>query len=178
MTSKAGLRTRLRYWFDNTMSRGTPALIGWLAIVSVMLIVVISAALAVTGGANIFGLFWQTFISAFDLAIPDNATVAARVPWFVLALGGIFLVSALIGLINNGIDKKLEELRKGRSAVIERDHTVILGWSDQVFTVVSELVASAFPAQPTLASSAVPVILSTSPTSSSSTSTHHGQSSS
>jgi ion channel POLLUX/CASTOR len=142
MTSKAGLRTRLRYWFDNTMSRGTPALIGWLAIVSVMLIVVISAALAVTGGTNIFGLFWQTFISAFSLAIPDNATVAARVPWFVLALGGIFLVSALIGLINNGIDKKLEELRKGRSAVVESDHTVILGWSDQVFTVVSELVAA------------------------------------
>jgi len=142
MTSKAGLRTRLRYWFDNTMSRGTPALIGWLAIVSIMLIVVISAALAVTGGTNIFGLFWQTFISAFSLAIPDDATVAARVPWFVLALGGIFLVSALIGLINNGIDKKLEELRKGRSAVIESDHTVILGWSDQVFTVVSELVTA------------------------------------
>jgi ion channel POLLUX/CASTOR len=142
MTSKAGLRTRLRYWFDNTMSRGTPALIGWLAIVSVVLIVVISAALAVTGGTNIFGLFWQTFISAFSLAIPDNASVAARVPWFVLALGGIFLVSALIGLINNGIDKKLEELRKGRSAVVESDHTVILGWSDQVFTVVSELVAA------------------------------------
>ncbi len=26
-------RDRFRYWFDNTMSRGTPALIGWLGLV-------------------------------------------------------------------------------------------------------------------------------------------------
>ncbi|MBA9002911.1 hypothetical protein [Thermomonospora cellulosilytica] len=27
-------RDRFRYWFDNTMSRGTPALIGWLGLAS------------------------------------------------------------------------------------------------------------------------------------------------
>ncbi len=31
-------------------------------------------------------------------------------------------------------------MRKGRSIVVERGHTVILGWSDQIFTLVSELV--------------------------------------
>ncbi|PWS46162.1 hypothetical protein DLE01_35675, partial [Streptomyces sp. FT05W] len=33
-----------------------------------------------------------------------------------------------------------QELRKGRSQLIEHGHTIVLGWSDQVFTVVSELV--------------------------------------
>ena len=48
--------------------------------------------------------------------------------------------STLIGVLTSGIEGRLEELRKGRSRVIESDHTVILGWSQQVFTIVTELV--------------------------------------
>ena len=35
--------------------------------------------------------------------------------------------------------QKLADLRKGRSRVLERDHVVILGWSQQIFAVISEL---------------------------------------
>ena len=41
-----------------------------------------------------------------------------------------------------GLEGKLAELRKGRSRVVERDHTVILGWSQQIHTVISEIVAA------------------------------------
>ena len=37
-----------------------------------------------------------------------------------VTLGGIFIVSALIGVITNGIEDKLDELRKGRSFVVEK----------------------------------------------------------
>ena len=57
----------------------------------------------------------------------------------MLTLGGLFIVSALIGVIATGIDEKLVDLRKGRSRVLESDHTLILGWSETVFTIVSEL---------------------------------------
>ena len=42
MARRVGLRARLRYWFDNTMSKGTASLIGWLAVVSVGLITVVA----------------------------------------------------------------------------------------------------------------------------------------
>ena len=57
----------------------------------------------------------------------------------VLTLAGLFIVSALIGVIATGIDTKLADLRRGRSLVLEKDHTVILGWSDSIFTIISEL---------------------------------------
>ncbi len=57
----------------------------------------------------------------------------------VLTLAGLFIVSALIGVIAAGIDTKLADLRRGRSLVLEKDHTVILGWSDSIFTIISEL---------------------------------------
>jgi hypothetical protein len=43
----------------------------------------------------------------------------------IATLGGIFIVSTLIGVLSNAIDDKLEELRKGRSFVIEKNHTLI-----------------------------------------------------
>ena len=57
-----------------------------------------------------------------------------------VTLGGIFIVTTLIGVITSGIEGKLDELRKGRSRVIESDHTVILGWSPQIFTIIGEIV--------------------------------------
>ena len=56
-----------------------------------------------------------------------------------LTLAGLFIVSALIGVIAAGIDTKLASLRRGRSLVLEKDHTVILGWSESIFTIISEL---------------------------------------
>ncbi len=57
----------------------------------------------------------------------------------LLTIAGLFIVSALIGVIANGIDTKLADLRRGRSIVLEEDHTVILGWSESIFTIISEL---------------------------------------
>jgi voltage-gated potassium channel Kch len=57
-----------------------------------------------------------------------------------VTLGGVFIVSTLIGVLTSGIEGKVEELRKGRSRVIEEGHTLILGWSPKIFSIISELV--------------------------------------
>jgi voltage-gated potassium channel Kch len=59
---------------------------------------------------------------------------------FAVTVGGVFIISALIGILTTGLENRLEALKKGRSRVIETDHTVILNWSAHVFTIVSELV--------------------------------------
>ncbi|MBV1850119.1 CASTOR/POLLUX-related putative ion channel [Catellatospora tritici] len=144
MSRKVSTRAKLRYWFDNTMSRGTTGLIGWLAIASAGLIIVLTTAIELVqpdgDRDNPLLLLWQTFITTFSLAAPPNGRWQELALWFVLALGGIFIVSALVGLLTSGVNRRLEQLRKGRSQVVERDHTVVLGWSDQIYTVISELV--------------------------------------
>ena len=52
-----------------------------------------------------------------------------------VTLGGIFVISTLISILTTGLESRIENLRKGRSRVIERGHTVILGWSDQVYPI-------------------------------------------
>lgn len=145
-----GLTERLRYAFDNTMSKGAVALIGWLFLVSMLLIgsialVVVLLKLAPgeeTGPMPFTSALWMTLMRAMDAGTVagDTGSTLFLTVMFITTLGGIFLVSILIGLLTSGIESRLEELRKGRSFVCEQNHTLILGWNPQVFSIVTELI--------------------------------------
>lgn len=145
------LRQRMRYAFDNTLSRGTPALIAWLAIVSVVFLAIAAVALVATGTApqseegaklNFFELMWHNLMRTLDAGTMGGDTGPATYLLIMLTvtLGGVFIVGTLIGLISNGVGNMIEELRKGRSMVAEKDHIVILGWNDQIFSIIGELI--------------------------------------
>ncbi|HEX3126075.1 MAG TPA: potassium transporter TrkA [Thermoanaerobaculia bacterium] len=140
---------RARYGFDNVMSRGTPALIALLALASLALIMIAALVMivlhVVPGGADGTPDFaegmWLSLMRTLDSGtMGGDEGRGFRVTMLFVTLGGIFIVSALIGVLNSGLEGKLDELRKGRSFVIEKDHTLILGWSPKIFTVLSELV--------------------------------------
>ncbi|PZG08723.1 CASTOR/POLLUX-related putative ion channel [Nonomuraea aridisoli] len=146
--SKVTFRERVRYWFDNTMSKGTASLIGWLAVVSVALIA-ITAALTLwlapgepEGVSHAGEVLWISLMHALtpSKVASDKGSVAYMTVMFAGSLGGIFIVSMLVGLLSNGLKEKVDRLRRGRSRIVESGHTVVLGWSDQVFTIVGELV--------------------------------------
>jgi len=142
------LRRRLRYAFDNSMSAGPIAMIGWLALLS-LLVVLVAALACIVLKISPAGEPAMTFVEAGWRSLMrtlDSGTMGGdegwsfRIAMLVVTLGGIFIVSTLIGVLTSGIEQKLDELRKGRSFVIETQHTLILGWSSQVFSIISELV--------------------------------------
>jgi voltage-gated potassium channel Kch len=146
-TPRSSLGDRLRYRFDNSMSRGTPALIAWLCLATLALILVFSVLVTVLDlrpEETRDGFFKEMFASLLH-ALDPGTIGGDGGPWrflltmLTLTIGGLFIVSALIGVIAAGIDTKLADLRRGRSIVLEKDHTVILGWSDSIFTIVREL---------------------------------------
>jgi Trk K+ transport system NAD-binding subunit len=143
--NKGEWRLRLRYWFDNTMSRGTAALIGWLAVVSLALVITLSALISIfdnkpTTLGHALSEIWSSVVTTFKLGPATTGSVPTRLLVIGLAIAGLFFASTLISLLTSGVNKKIAELRKGRSPVMEKDHTVILGWSDQIFTIIPLLV--------------------------------------
>lgn len=144
------LRDRVRYRFDGFMSRGPAALVGALGIASML--VIVAGALAVHGlgvapvdaeghRPGLVTLIWMAGMHAMDAGAVggDDGARGYLALMLAVTLGGIFVVSAFIGVLTSGLGAKLDELRKGRSRVIEDKHALILGWSPQVFTIVSEL---------------------------------------
>ena len=128
----------------SSISKGPIVLIGWLAlfVVAATLSIALVVWLAgVTEETSLFSQFWSFMIQAmitFD--VTAGLEWPMRVASFLVLLVGVFVMSTLIGVLTTGLDGKLNQLRKGRSRVIESGHTVILGWSQQVFTIIPELV--------------------------------------
>ncbi|XXU96872.1 potassium transporter TrkA [Sorangium sp. So ce1153] len=140
---------RLHYRFDLTMAKGAPALIAWLFALSTAMVVAFAAVVVLLGlapaedGAPVSfpSALWITLMRALDAGTVagDTGSRGYLAAMFAVTLGGIFMVSILIGIITSGIEARVGELRKGRSLVCEEGHTVILGWSPQIFSMIQEL---------------------------------------
>ena len=139
------MKDKLKYRFDNLMSKGTGVLIASLAIITLLMITVVSFIVWASGAnqeTGFLSLFWMGVLRSLDPGTMggDSGSFLFVGAMFVITLGGIFIFSILVGLLTTGISSKLESLQKGHSNVVEKNHTVILGWSSQIFTVLTELI--------------------------------------
>ncbi|HSD90775.1 MAG TPA: TrkA C-terminal domain-containing protein, partial [Kofleriaceae bacterium] len=84
---------------------------------------------------------WKALMHTMDAGTlgGDAGTWTFLLVLLFATIGGLFVVSALIGVLNQGFGQLLEQLRRGKSAVVEKDHTVILGWGPKIFTLLHEL---------------------------------------
>ncbi|MEJ6492942.1 MAG: hypothetical protein QNL60_10845 [Flavobacteriales bacterium] len=148
---KVKLSQKLRYRFDNTMSRGPGALILWLAILTVIMILITTIIVLIfrifpegeSSSMEVGETLWQTLMRAMDAGtVAGDSGWGFRLIMFLVTLGGIFILSTLIGILSSGIDERLQELRKGRSFVVEKNHQLVLGWNSQIFTIIDELAAA------------------------------------
>jgi voltage-gated potassium channel Kch len=147
MSARHSFRRRLRYKFDTLLARGTVAVILWLGLITATVVTVTGVLLSVLDiavhGHNV-GIIegvWQNMLRSFEPAAMEADTGwPLRLQSLFVVLFGILVGSSLIGLIASGIERRVDELRKGRSEVIEEGHTLILGWSEKVFPVIAELV--------------------------------------
>ena len=144
MHQKPSKMEKLRYQFDNSFARGPLVIIGWLALGTTFLVLVTTLICMIPGigleGLNLQQVFWLVL---FQTLTPNSFDVTVRWQFLaimlVVTLASLFIVSILIGSLTSGIEGKFEALRKGRSRVLENNHTVILGWSPQIFTILNEL---------------------------------------
>ena len=111
----------------------------------VLAIVVVAAVvgrflLGATASGGFFENVWDSLLKVFDSGAFQSETAwPSRLVWFIVTLLGILIGGSLIGLIAAAIDRRVDDLRKGRSPVLETGHTLILGWSARLPVIVKEL---------------------------------------
>jgi len=57
----------------------------------------------------------------------------------ILTLAGMLLNALLVGLVAEVLAAKMDGLRKGKSRVLERNHTLLLGWNDKILPLIREI---------------------------------------
>lgn len=142
--SRAPLKDRLRYAFDNSLSRGTAPLIGWLAIASAILVLFATVVIwlfELLPRDSFIHLAWTLLLHTLGQDIPQGDGASWPYLLFMLAVtyGGVFITGTLIAVLTAIVRNKVDNLREGRSKVIEEGHTVILGWAPHIFAIVHEL---------------------------------------
>jgi ion channel POLLUX/CASTOR len=137
---------RIRYNFDNSLSK-PGAFVGYVFIAIIVLAFIMTAvqgAIAAVvalneplDSATYFYVFWESFTKI--LGIGSTAAWGTQIiNTFYWAIG-IAISGAVIGFISAQIIRAVAKLQEGKSAVIESGHTLILGWSNRVFPILSEL---------------------------------------
>lgn len=142
---KVTLREKLQYGFDNLMSKGTASLVAVLFGATALVILLVALALSLLDGSHpqLGENAWASLMHIIDAGTitgADTEDVTFVVLMSLATLCGLFVTSILIGIITSGFEEKLDALKKGNSRVIETNHTVILGFDYNTFTVISELV--------------------------------------
>ena len=147
MDKKPLWKAKIIYKIDCLFSKGISAMILFLSIASFSIIIVASVIAVLfrivpqnLDSLSFFEAFWASLMRTLDPgSMAGDEGWTFRILMLFVTLGGIFIISALIGVISNGLNNRLENLQRGRSFVVEENHTVILGWNEKVFTIVKEL---------------------------------------
>lgn len=147
MTDGFSWQQRLRYWFDNTLARSMWAVLAWLGLVSFAFFLIVAGLLTLTGlgpndeGTSFLEGLWFAMTRSLDPGtFSGDEGHRFRLVMLMVTVAGIFLAATIIGIVSSAIDTRVESLRRGRSLVIERGHSLIIGSSDKIPSVVSELV--------------------------------------
>lgn len=141
---KRSLKDRIGYKIDRLMSSGPIAMSLLLFGVTAAIVVAIGLiAYFVSGEHGLFDELWDSLMYTLDpgnlSAVPTDNIVYLLL-MFLATLCGLFLTSVLIGIITTAVEGKLSAMRKGTSVVQEDDHTVIIGFNNNAYAILRELI--------------------------------------
>ena len=157
LTTLKELKARVRYLIDRAFARefAGQLLLFFVLVVTVTIIgmTAIFFGLFSAENANISGIpqkvdkgFWDSMWWSLNQVLRlrgfermYGATGAVLAYAFFLSVMGLVVFSVLISLINNTMRSRIEALRRGETPVLERNHVLLLGWNNKVFSVLRQL---------------------------------------
>ncbi len=140
---KTSAWTRLKYRFDNSIA-SSGSFVGFLAVGSIAFALIATGLRFVSEGdlpegATFWDRFWGTIAMLFLGAGRPDANWLQRIVAILLWLAALTFTATIIGFIGAKINAGIAALKKGRSPIIDSNHTLILGWSNRVFPLLKEL---------------------------------------
>jgi len=126
---------RIRYRIDNFMSKGSSSI--FLALLAlfmsgflVMVFVRVIANFLIPDEtlSSWMDIPWRVYVAVLEGSAAESdgdSNWAAKMTSIVGVMVGLVLFSSMVAFITSVFDAKLAELRRGRSLVLENDHTLI-----------------------------------------------------
>ena len=142
------LKNRFKYWFDNRMTKGSLGFIRVLIIASVLLALFIGGLIILFGfneEGEVGSVLWDSIATVINAWMPyfSDGSPGYLILMSVIAIAGVLFTSVLIGIITSAIEEKIDNLKRGNSLVLEKDHIVVLGFYPGEYTLLNQLILAA-----------------------------------
>ena len=141
---------RLRYSIDNFMSKGSSsiflALLGLFLVGFLIMVMVRVIANSIVPDETLSSwaeIPWRVYVAVMEGSAAEtdgDSNWTAKLTSILAVMVGLILFSSMVAFITSVFEAKLDELRRGRSLVLESDHTLILGFGDRILEVIRELI--------------------------------------
>jgi ion channel POLLUX/CASTOR len=142
------LKERINYLIDNFVSKGTGYLMLGLFVVTIAVVLAIGLVAGFVDGfkESLAFYLWNFFHHSLSPGLifrlfPDKGVLYIILA-FIATYIGIFFLSFVISFVSRSFQSKVTDLTKGRGKILEKNHTLIIGDSNSVPTIVGELVTA------------------------------------
>jgi voltage-gated potassium channel Kch len=144
-TASVNFGTRLRYYFDNSLSKAGAFVLYAFILLTILSAITTAFKLWIYGTplatasepGDFFNNLWSQMFGILG-AVP-TATWADRLSSLLGWVAGTGVNAIVIGFAATAIQGVVHNIKAGKSAVINKNHTLILGWSNRIFPILSEL---------------------------------------
>ncbi|XP_062090122.1 ion channel CASTOR-like isoform X1 [Humulus lupulus] len=139
-SEEVSLNKQLAYRVDAFLSVNPYAKSLGLLIATLLLICVGGLALFGVKDDSLAECLWLSWTYVADSGNHTNSEkIGERLVSVSISFGGMLVFAMMLGLVSDAISEKFDSLRKGRSEVVEQNHTLILGWSDKLGSLLNQL---------------------------------------
>jgi len=135
-TFREFVQYRLDHYFSSTKLAKPVLLLG----ITFLVIVTSSVFMWMPGDTDLSGAMWKSWTYVADPGTHADADgLWQRAVAFWTTIGGMLVFAMMIGIISESIGEKVDELKKGKSRVIESNHTLMLGWNDKSLAIIQQI---------------------------------------
>lgn len=139
-TEEVPLKKRIAYTVDVCFSLYSCAKLLALLFSTIFLIGFGGLALYAVSDGSLAEALWRAWTFVADSGNhADTVGLGPRIVSVSITSGGMLIFAMMLGLVSDAISEKVDSLRKGRSEVIEKNHILILGWSDKLGSLLKQL---------------------------------------
>ncbi|XP_050210846.1 ion channel DMI1 isoform X2 [Mercurialis annua] len=134
------LKKRIAYMVDVFFSVYPYAKLLALLFATIFLIGFGSLALYAVSDGSFAEALWLSWTFVADSGNhADRVGTGPRIVSVSISSGGMLIFAMMLGLVSDAISEKVDSLRKGKSEVIEKNHILVLGWSDKLGSLLKQL---------------------------------------
>ena len=139
---KGDLKRLLRYRIDQILAKGTAVMMLLVFASTAAIVFCVAPIIVRVSGGTYFGQAWKVLMHMVDggtITQEETTNYAYLLVMLFVTVGGLLITSLLVGIMSAGVERFVSAIEKGTSTVAEEGHTVIIGFTDSIYTLIKEL---------------------------------------